>query len=363
MKGHGTPILSENQYQYNGKELNADFGLDLYDYGARWYDASVGRWHGVDPLAEAFIVHSPYNYGVNNPIMMIDSDGRSAINHTGDGDKKKKKSDASGTEVSRAAGTDEDGNPAIRVGYSGSSSNYVHGVSGGGLMASQGIKTGRYTKDVVVRMYQPKVIRLYKWKNYEETQVSPNGETYTLHRKRKVCTGYELKNPKDKGAKVMEARLKIIYNRKEDGSYEYVGVSEAQTSIPNDVGRDFNMNASLSSNNFKFSGEDANFNFVTLQINTEGTGYEVNWESGIEVGFNGPIAGAVGSSFSVGETNILATGGVGGNITFGVDLSDINNHISVDFKFSKADAFFIGKSLYRLEVEIRPGEYKGTVKD
>jgi RHS repeat-associated protein len=85
MKGHGTPILSENQYQYNGKELNADFGLDLYDYGARClprnlggYDASVGRWHGVDPLAEAFSVHSPYNYGVNNPIMMVDPDGRSA---------------------------------------------------------------------------------------------------------------------------------------------------------------------------------------------------------------------------------------------------------------------------------------------
>jgi RHS repeat-associated protein len=78
MKGHGTPILSENQYQYNGKELNSDFGLDLYDYGARWYDASVGRWHGVDPLAEAFSVHSPYNYGVNNPIMMVDPDGRAS---------------------------------------------------------------------------------------------------------------------------------------------------------------------------------------------------------------------------------------------------------------------------------------------
>jgi RHS repeat-associated protein len=80
MKGHGTPILSENQCQYNGKELNSDFGLDLYDYGARWYDASVGRWHGVDPLAEAFIVHSPYNYVANNPILMIDPDGRTFIN-------------------------------------------------------------------------------------------------------------------------------------------------------------------------------------------------------------------------------------------------------------------------------------------
>jgi RHS repeat-associated protein len=103
-EGHGTPVLSENQYQYNGKELNADFGLDLYDYGARWYDASVGRWHGVDPLAEAFIVHSPYNYGVNNPIMMIDPDGREA---TAAGGGKDDKENIHGGEIVR----DEDGNP------------------------------------------------------------------------------------------------------------------------------------------------------------------------------------------------------------------------------------------------------------
>jgi RHS repeat-associated protein len=78
-EGHGNAIISETAYTYNGKELNSDFGLDLHDYGARWYDASIGRWHGVDPLAEAFIVHSPYNYGVNNPIMMVDPDGRSAM--------------------------------------------------------------------------------------------------------------------------------------------------------------------------------------------------------------------------------------------------------------------------------------------
>jgi len=41
-----------NDYTYNGKELNEDFGLSLYDYGARWYDAALGRWWSVDPLGK-----------------------------------------------------------------------------------------------------------------------------------------------------------------------------------------------------------------------------------------------------------------------------------------------------------------------
>jgi RHS repeat-associated protein len=34
----------DNFYKYNGKELNGDFGLNWMDYGARWYDGSLGRW-------------------------------------------------------------------------------------------------------------------------------------------------------------------------------------------------------------------------------------------------------------------------------------------------------------------------------
>ena len=59
-------------YKYNGKELDRINGLDWYDYGARNYDAALGRWHVVDPLAEKYYKVSPYAYGGNNPVNRVD---------------------------------------------------------------------------------------------------------------------------------------------------------------------------------------------------------------------------------------------------------------------------------------------------
>ena len=66
----------DNLYKYNGKELNGDFGLGWMDYGARWYDGSVGRWWAVDPMAGEYVNISPYAYVANNPILAIDPDGQ-----------------------------------------------------------------------------------------------------------------------------------------------------------------------------------------------------------------------------------------------------------------------------------------------
>lgn len=67
------------KYKFGGKELNDELGLDWYDFGARNYDAAIGRWLNVDPLAEKFIDTTPYSYVYNNPIIFRDPDGKRVV--------------------------------------------------------------------------------------------------------------------------------------------------------------------------------------------------------------------------------------------------------------------------------------------
>ena len=64
----------ELPYKFNGKEMDEETGL--YYYGARYMDPKISMWLGVDPMIEKYPEISPYIYCHNNPIVLIDPDGR-----------------------------------------------------------------------------------------------------------------------------------------------------------------------------------------------------------------------------------------------------------------------------------------------
>ncbi|MBS7363090.1 MAG: RHS repeat-associated core domain-containing protein, partial [Paludibacteraceae bacterium] len=63
-------------FLFNAKELDNETGL--YYYGARYLDPAGAMWLSVDPLYEKNISATPYNYCLNNPVVMVDPDGRDA---------------------------------------------------------------------------------------------------------------------------------------------------------------------------------------------------------------------------------------------------------------------------------------------
>ena len=66
-------------YKYNGKEFDGKKGVNLYDYGARHYDAALGRFTTVDPSAENYYSTSPFTYCLNNPLNYIDPLGTDTV--------------------------------------------------------------------------------------------------------------------------------------------------------------------------------------------------------------------------------------------------------------------------------------------
>ncbi|QSS96317.1 RHS repeat-associated core domain-containing protein [Psychroflexus sp. ALD_RP9] len=75
-KGYNNVVNGEHYpYGYNGKEENDELGLEWLDFGARNYDASLGRWMNIDPLTEIVPSINPYQYCYNNPINFVDPTG------------------------------------------------------------------------------------------------------------------------------------------------------------------------------------------------------------------------------------------------------------------------------------------------
>ncbi len=75
LENHNYQATNSNtyKYKYNAKELQE---TGLYDYGWRQYMPDIGRWNGIDQLAESYMPTSTYAYVANNPVLRFDVDGR-----------------------------------------------------------------------------------------------------------------------------------------------------------------------------------------------------------------------------------------------------------------------------------------------
>jgi RHS repeat-associated protein len=74
--GLSTGTSSGYNYKYNGKEEISFANYNMYDFGSRMYDPSVGRWFNTDPQNQ---FQSPYLAMGNNGMMMLDPDGELAF--------------------------------------------------------------------------------------------------------------------------------------------------------------------------------------------------------------------------------------------------------------------------------------------
>jgi RHS repeat-associated protein len=73
MEGRSYSMGSANKAGFTGKERDIETGWDYF--GARYYMSHLGRWNGVDALAEQYPSTTPFGYVSNNPLNIIDPNG------------------------------------------------------------------------------------------------------------------------------------------------------------------------------------------------------------------------------------------------------------------------------------------------
>ena len=61
-------------YTFSGKEKDVETGYSYF--GARYYDSGLSIWLSVDPMSDKYPNLTPYAYCANNPVILVDPDGR-----------------------------------------------------------------------------------------------------------------------------------------------------------------------------------------------------------------------------------------------------------------------------------------------
>ncbi|WP_158237853.1 HNH/ENDO VII family nuclease [Emticicia sp. TH156] len=82
LKDVGAVNSFQNKFEYQNKEKESTFNLRRISFGARTYNASIGRFDGVDELAEKMSFSSSYAFSLNNPIRFVDPNGAAPFDIT-----------------------------------------------------------------------------------------------------------------------------------------------------------------------------------------------------------------------------------------------------------------------------------------
>jgi RHS repeat-associated protein len=79
LTGVGSVNGFQNRWEMQGHESEKTFGLNRVNFGARIYNPAIGRFDRIDAFSEEYLPYSPYNYVLNNPIIIVDPDGNKPL--------------------------------------------------------------------------------------------------------------------------------------------------------------------------------------------------------------------------------------------------------------------------------------------
>ena len=67
--------VENNHFTYVGQELNESLDYNMLEMDWRHYDPAIGRFVGIDAMADSYYSLTPYQYSMNNPIWFKDPTG------------------------------------------------------------------------------------------------------------------------------------------------------------------------------------------------------------------------------------------------------------------------------------------------
>ena len=74
---HCSLITAHSSHTFSAKERDLETGLSYF--GSRYYSSDLSIWLSVDPMASKYPSLSPYVYCADNPVKLMDPDGRKIV--------------------------------------------------------------------------------------------------------------------------------------------------------------------------------------------------------------------------------------------------------------------------------------------